>query len=295
MTRQVDWRAAELGERKQVRTGHGPIAYHEAGEGPALVLVHGFLANANIWRTLIPLLRHDFRCFAVDWPLGSHYLPVAANADVSPPGITGLIADVLERLALEDVILLGNDSGGAYSQMVAATGNQRVAGLVLNSCETPDDCWPPRGFGHLKRSAQIVGGLTLLVQSLRLKAAWRSPVAYGLLARRPIPDPVMWSFVDPILQSADIRRDARNVIRGVGPEYHRAAADVLVAEWKRPAVLAWGGDERVFPLAHAKRYAQALASADLRVIRDSYTYVAEDNPAGLARELRSALEPLIAT
>jgi pimeloyl-ACP methyl ester carboxylesterase len=290
MSRQLDWRAPELGERKQIETSHGLIAYHEAGAGPPLVLVHGFLANANIWRKLIPLIEDDFHCFAVDWPLGSHYLPARADADLSPPGIRSLITDLLERLELEDVVLMGNDSGGAYSQLVAAAGNPRLAALVLNSCETPEDRWPPKGFGHLKGSAQIAGGLNLMIQSLRVKRSWRSPIAYGLLAKRPIADTVMWSFVDPFFQSAEIQRDARKVIRNVGPTYHRAAAETLIDEFERPVVFAWGGDERVFPLDHARNYAAALANAQLKVVPDSFTYVSEDNPQGLAGDLKGALK-----
>jgi pimeloyl-ACP methyl ester carboxylesterase len=292
MSRRVDWRATELGEHKEVETSHGRIVYHEAGTGKPLVLVHGFLANANIWRKLIPLLERNFRCFAVDWPFGSHYLPVRADAELSPPGISALIAGFIEKLELEDIVLMGNDSGGAYSQMVAATGNDRISSLVLNSCETPEDRWPPKGFGHLKGSAQITGGLNFMVQSLRLKPSWRSPIAYGLLAKRPIPDQVMWSFLDPFFQSSEIRRDARKVIRSVGPQYHRSAAETLISEWERPVVFAWGGEERVFPLTHARNYGSALAGSQLRVVRDSYTYVAEDDPEGLAGELKAALKPL---
>jgi pimeloyl-ACP methyl ester carboxylesterase len=292
MSRRVDWRATELGERKEVETSHGRIVYHEAGTGQPLVLVHGFLANANIWRKLIPLLERNFRCFAVDWPFGSHYLPVRADADLSPPGISALIAGFIEKLELEDIVLMGNDSGGAYSQMVAATGNDQISSLVLNSCETPEDRWPPKRFGHLKGSAQITGGLNFMVQSLRLKPSWRSPIAYGLLAKRPIPDQVMWSFLDPFFQSSEIRRDARKVIRSVGPQYHRSAAETLISEWERPVVFAWGGEERVFPLTHARNYGSALAGSQLRVVRDSFTYVAEDDPEGLAGELKAALKPL---
>jgi pimeloyl-ACP methyl ester carboxylesterase len=222
-------------------------------------------------------------------------LPVRTDADLSPPGIQVLIADLLERLELEEVVLMGNDSGGAYSQMVAAAENPRLAALVLNSCETPEDRWPPKGFGHLKGSAQVAGGLNLMVQSLRVKRSWRSPIAYGLLAKRPISDAVMWSFVDPFFQSGEIRRDARKVIRNVGPEYHRAAAETLISEFERPVVFAWGGDERVFPLAHARNYAPALANTQLRVVPDSFTYVSEDNPRGLAGKLKDALKSLPVT
>lgn len=290
MSRPFDWRPSELGEPKQLETRHGTIAYREAGSGPPLVLVHGFLANANIWRILVPLLSRHFRCFAVDWPLGSHYVPLHPAADLTPRGITSLIGDFLERLDLQGTILLGNDSGGAYSQMVAATGNERLSVLVLNSCETPEDRWPPKGFGHLKRSAKVAGGLDFMMQSLRTRRFWRSPAAYGLLAKRPIEDRVMWSFLDPFFRSAEIRRDARKVISSVGPEHHRGAAETLTAEFQRPIVLAWGEDDRVFPLSHARTYASALPDARVRLIEDSYTYVAEDNPERLAEVLIVTLD-----
>jgi len=280
--RRIDWRAPELGEAGEVKTSHGPIAYREAGSGPPLVLVHGFLANANLWRKVVPLLADDFRCLSVDWPLGSHYRPASAGADLSPPGIARLIADFLDRLDLRDVVLMGNDSGGAYAQMVAAGGNDRLATLVLNSCETPDDRWPPKGFGHLKASGRVPGGLTAIVQSLRLRPSWRTPMAYGLLAKHPIEERVMWSFLDPFFASEAIRRDARKVISAVGPEHHRAAAATLIEHFDRPVVFAWGREDRVFPLRHAETYAEALADARVKAVEDSYTYVAEDNPRRLA-------------
>jgi pimeloyl-ACP methyl ester carboxylesterase len=281
----VDWRAPELGERREVMTSHGRLVYHEAGSGPPLVFVHGFLANANLWRKVIPKLAAHFRCLAVDWPLGSHFLPLRSDADLSPPGVSALIVDFIERLDLDDVTLLGNDSGGAYSQMVAATGHKRLGALVLNSCETPEDHWPPKGFGHLRRSAQMPTGLTILVQSLRLRRSWRSPIAYGLLAKRPIEDRVMWSFLDPFFTSGEIRRDARKVISSVGPRYHRTAAEALISQFERPVLFAWAEQDRVFPLRHAETYAAALANARVELIRDSYTYVAEDNPGQLAAAL----------
>jgi pimeloyl-ACP methyl ester carboxylesterase len=291
MSRAVDWRAESLGEEQQVETSLGTLAYREAGEGPPLVFVHGFLANANAWRKVVPSLSEHFRCLSVDWPLGSHYLPLHPNADLRPPGIAALISEFLERLDLNDVILLGNDSGGAYSQMVAAAGEDRLAALVLNSCEVPGSRWPPKGFGHLKGSAQLRGGLTFIVQGLRLPRSWRSPIAYGLLAKRPIDDRVMWSFLDPFFRSAEIRRDARKVISGVGPAYHERAAETLIAEWERPVHFVWAADDRVFPIDQARTYAAALADATFTPIPDSYTYVAEDNPVQMAEALISMLAP----
>jgi pimeloyl-ACP methyl ester carboxylesterase len=291
-SRKIDWRASELGEPKRAELSQGSIAYHESGEGPPVVFVHGFLSNANLWRKVVPALSKHFHCLAVDWPLGSHYLPAERDADLTPPGISAVIAEFLERLDLSDVILLGNDSGGAYSQMVAAQGNDRVGALVLNSCETPDARWPPRGFGHLKRSAQFPGGLTAVVQGLRLRRWWRSPIAYGLLTKRPIEERVMWSFLDPFFSSTEIRRDARKVIERVSPRFHRDAAETLIRGFEAPVLFAWASEDRVFPLDQAKRYAESMANSRLETIEDSYTYVSEDNPEQLVEALIHSLDRL---
>jgi pimeloyl-ACP methyl ester carboxylesterase len=289
VTRARDWRAAELGDRRTVSTSAGPVVLHDAGAGRPLVFVHGFLANANLWRKLVPELRGRFRCICPDWPLGSHFEPMREDADLSPRGIAALIRELLELVDLDDAVLVGNDSGGAYSQIAAAERPGRLGALVLNSCETPDDRWPPRGFGHLKRSARLPGGLTAIVQGLRVPALWRMPGAYGPLSKRPIEARVMHSFLDPFFGSAAIRRDARKVISSVGPEHSRVAAERLRSGLDLPILLAWGAEERVFPLRHAEAYARTLPGARLEAIPNARTYVAEDNPAGLAKALVAAL------
>ena len=127
------------------------------------------------------------------------------------------------------------------------------------------------------------------MQSLRRPRAWRSPVAYGRLSKRPIDEDVMWSFLEPFFTLAEIRRDAAKVISAVGPQHHRHAANTLISEFDKPVVLAWGADDGVFPPEHAETYAAALANSSVKRIDDSYTYVAEDNPSGLSEALVSAL------
>src|SRR5438270_13430431 len=104
---QVQWRSPDLGERKELETSAGTLVYHDAGAGQPLVFIHGFLSNANLWRKLIPALSAHFRCLAVDWPLGSHFVPLTDSVDLSPPGIAALIGEFLEKLDLTDVVLLG--------------------------------------------------------------------------------------------------------------------------------------------------------------------------------------------
>ncbi|MGN6557352.1 MAG: alpha/beta fold hydrolase, partial [Solirubrobacterales bacterium] len=129
-------------ERKEVQLQAGPIRYREAGEGKPVVFVHGFLVDSRLWKGVVGRLSDRYRCLAPDWPLGAQQTPMNPDADLSPPGIARLIADFLERLDLEDVTIVGNDSGGAMSQVLVTTYPERISRLVLTNCDTHEN-FPP--------------------------------------------------------------------------------------------------------------------------------------------------------
>lgn len=131
-------------------------------------------------------LAASFTCIALDLPLGSHSIPLRPDADLSPQGCGKLISDALEALELSDVTLVGNDSGGAYSQIATAARPQRVARLVLNSCETPYDEFPPAPFDGLPAVARDPETLGALLGALRDPEVRRPPTAYGLLIKHPL-------------------------------------------------------------------------------------------------------------
>ncbi|WP_319449697.1 MULTISPECIES: alpha/beta hydrolase [unclassified Mycobacterium] len=286
----MSWRDSRLGVAKDVRLSSGLIRYHECGSGPALVFVHGYLVNANIWRKVVPHLADDFHCVTPDWPLGSHDIPMERDADLSPLGIARLIAELIAALDLRDVTLVGNDSGGAYCQIAAAESPPRVSRLVLASCETPDCTWPPTpgGFGLLKATAAYPATYRALYQVLRLQRSWRWRNTYGWLAKYPIDAPAMNGYIRPVLDRREIRFDGRKAIGSVNASYSRAAAIRLPNDFRSPVLLLWATEDHVFPVEHARRYAQTLGG-ELHTIDDSYTYLSEDQPERFADELRSWL------
>ncbi len=87
-------------------------------------------------------LSADHRCVAPTLPLGAHRHAMHADADLSLPGIARLVAELLDRLDLQDVTLVGNDTGGALVQLLMGDGAARVARVVLVSCDAFDN-FPP--------------------------------------------------------------------------------------------------------------------------------------------------------
>jgi pimeloyl-ACP methyl ester carboxylesterase len=272
--------SAELGELKQVDLAQGTVRYRERGTGEPIVFVHGLLVNGDLWRKVVPPLAERYRCITPDLPLGSHEPPLAANADLSPPGVARLIHDFMERLELRDVTLVGNDTGGAFCQLVAVEHPQRIGRLVLTPCDSYDNFLPP-AFKYLQLTARLPGSMFLLAQTLRLRFLHHTPLVFGLLAKRPVDRGAMDSYGAAVKRNAGVRRDLRKVLKGISKRYTVEAGERL-RDFRRPALIAWAREDRVFPFEHGVRLAETMPNAVLEPIDDSYSFVPEDQPARLA-------------
>ena len=81
-------RSTKLGEQREVVLPQGTIRYRERGSGEPILFVHGVLVNGDLWRGVAPgLADQGYRCIVPDWPLGSHEVPMRADADLTPPGL----------------------------------------------------------------------------------------------------------------------------------------------------------------------------------------------------------------
>lgn len=280
------WRSDLLGEPRSVDVPGGVLDCFERGTGPTLVFSHGWLANANLWRKVVDLLHGDFRCLVLDLPLGSHRTPMDAEADLSPSGIARLIVALIEQLDLKEATLVGNDSGGAYSQIALAQNGARIGdrirGLVLTSCETPYDEWPPPPFDGLPAAARDPELLGQLLGALEDPAVRATPPAYGLLLKHPVEPEIADSYALPASRDPGVLRDVAKAMASTSTGPIRAAGEALIAESELPNLLVWSSEDKVFPVAHAERYASALKQAELVRIEDSYSLTPEDRPDAVA-------------
>jgi pimeloyl-ACP methyl ester carboxylesterase len=272
----------------EVRLPQGTIRYRELGAGEPIVLVHGLLTNGELWRDVAPRLATDFRVIVPDWPLGSQQTPLDPGADLSPPGLARIVADFLSARELENVTLVGNDTGGAICQLVAINHPERIGRLVLTPCDAYENFLPP-AFRPLQVLARIPGSVYLIGQSLRPRAAHRLPLAYGWLMKRR-DDALTASWLAPSRSSAAIRREVAAILKGISKRYTLEAAERF-AEFKKPVLIAWAPEDRFFKLRYAERMADAFPDARLELIEDSYTFVSLDQPertaeliAGFVRE-----------
>jgi pimeloyl-ACP methyl ester carboxylesterase len=263
----------------------GTIEYEDTGgAGPVLVLVHGVAMSGSLWRNVAGELRGDHRCVIPNLPLGGHRRAMRSDADLSMRGIAGILAELMDRLDLRDVTLVMSDWGGP--QLLVSEGHdERVARLVITSCEAFDNVPPGLPGRILGLSAKVPGGLNALAQPLRFRPLRRLPVALGWMSKRPIPDNVVDGWFRPLLTQRPIRRDLLKYIRAVDGTELVAAAEAL-REFDRPALVVWAAEDRVMPPEHGRRLAQLLPQGRLVEIPDSYTLIPEDQPSLLAAAIR---------
>jgi pimeloyl-ACP methyl ester carboxylesterase len=272
---------------RDIELSCGTIAYEDTGgDGPTVLLLHGWMMDASLWDGPIADLSADHRCVAPTLPFGAHRRPMSADADLSLPGIARLVTEFLDRLDLHDVTLVGNDTGGALVQLLMCEGPARVGRAVLVSCDAFDN-FPP---GLTGRTLALAGRLPprmfgLFMQQMRLRPLRRLPFAFGWLTLRGDAATARWT--KPVMKQPEIRYDAVRTLRA-------AAADAKVlltaAErlpgFERPALVVWASGDRVMPPEHGRRLAELLPNARLVDVTDSYTLIPLDQPTELARHIR---------
>jgi pimeloyl-ACP methyl ester carboxylesterase len=260
----------------------GTIRYRDTGQGPPIVFVHGLLVDGTLWRKVVRSLESRYRCIVPDLPLGSHTVPMKPGADLSPPGLARLIGELLGKLDLRDVTLVANDTGGALTQILLASGEtDRIGRVVLTPCDSFDNFLPPM-FRPLQWLARVPGAVYPVVQSLRIPALRRLPLAFGWLTKRRVPNEVTAAWLRPAQTDKGIRRDLAKLLAGIDARFTNEAAERLPG-FERPVLLAWAPEDRFFPLDHARRLAELFPNASVEEVPDSYTFVSEDQPERVAQ------------
>jgi len=262
----------------------GEIEYDETGSGPPVVLLHGLLMDHTLWDRVLPLLPAGFRYVRPTLPLGAHRRPMRPEADLTLAGQVALLADLLDALDLTDVTLVHTDWGGGLF-LTAAGRDQRVARQVILPCEAFDN-FPPGLPGKMAKLAAVLpGGLRLAARQLRIGWLRRTPLLFGQMACRPLPDDLVHGWTEPVLRQAGVRRDLRAYCRS-----RFDAADLIrdteaLAGFGGDALVLWSPDNKVMPPEHGHRLAELLPQGRYAEIPGAYVLSMLDEPEAVAREL----------
>jgi pimeloyl-ACP methyl ester carboxylesterase len=268
-------------EAREIQLPAGTIRYREAGSGPPLVFVHGYLVGGRLWDGVVEALADRYRCIAPDWPFGAHTVAMDPDTDLTPPGTATIVEDFLAALDLTDVTLVGNDSGGALCQVVVARRPERVTRLALTNCDTHEN-FPPGIFKALPPLAKVPGAVPLMALPFRSDSITRA--AFKPFVKKTPPAGLLESWAKQASADKAIRRDLGKITRGMDKRHTIAAADSLRGS-EFPLLLAWAPGDRFFPMRYPERLADEIGGAKLVEIPDSATFVPLDQPRALADHL----------
>jgi len=259
----------------------GTIHYREYGAGEPVVFVHGFAVDGRLWEPAAQRLSEQgLRCIVPTWPFGSHRTPMHPDADLAPPAAARIVGDFLAALDLQDVTIVGNDSGGAVTQMLVTSDASRIGRLVLTNCDSFDN-FPPGVFKLLSKAAKLPGAGFALAQSMRFEPFIRAPFGFGALNAKRQPIELLRSFLRPLIHDKAIRRDAMKFF-GAADARDTVAAAAKLPDLDLPALLVWGVDDTFFTIAEAERLQETLSHATLVRVPDAKTFVPLDQPEAVA-------------
>ena len=192
--------------------GGGVIRYRDVGTGPVLFFVHGILVNGTLWRHVVANLAGRFRCIVPDLPLGGHSIPMEPGADMTPPGVARMVADLMR--------------GAGSARRYAGRQRHRWGHLPARDLQSSRAHRPARAY-QLRRLrgvfscafsvpsshlARLFGSrfVDLLAWTLRARLAQRALVA--TVSLRHIDDATLDAYMTPLIQDPGVRRDLAAVL-----------------------------------------------------------------------------------
>jgi pimeloyl-ACP methyl ester carboxylesterase len=250
---------------RSVETASGRISYVERGNGPVALFVHGVLLNNWLWRHQIEGLADIRRCIAPDL-LAHGHTEIGADQNVSVTANAHMLAQFLDALNIEQVDLVGNDSGGGICQIFAALYPERVRTITLTNCDAHDN-WPPEAFqGFVTMVAG--GGLgDALAAMLGDRNIYRSAGALGPAYEHPdaVTDATIDAYLKPHVRTPQRTRDLARFV-GAFDNKHTVSVEAKLRKVAAPALIVWGDDDVYFPVKWSEWLANTLRATKKRVV-----------------------------
>ncbi|HEX4809574.1 MAG TPA: alpha/beta hydrolase [Bryobacteraceae bacterium] len=270
-----------------VMTPSGNISYIEAGDGPVALFVHGVLLNGQLWRHQLEELSSVRRCIALDL-LAHGDTEITNHQDLSVTANANMLREFLDALGIDQVDLVGNDSGGGIAQIFAALHPSRVRTLTLTDCDTHDN-WPPEAFKPFLAMAAAGGLRGALDAMLADKNFYRSPQALGPAYEHPerLDDETIEGYLRPLVRSEERTAQFGRFLAAFDCKHTLAIEDQL-RKLQTPTLIVWGTDDVYFDVRWSRWLAETIPGTRRRVeLQGARIFFPEERASEFNAELRT--------
>jgi pimeloyl-ACP methyl ester carboxylesterase len=273
--------------RHSVATPSGRVSYLEAGSGPVALFVHGVLLNSHLWRHQLAGLSDVRRCIAPDL-LAHGDTEIAQAQDLSVTANANMLREFLDVLGIEQVDLVGNDSGGGIAQIFAATYPSRLRTLTLTDCDVHDN-WPPPAFEPFLEMAAAGGLRGTLDAMLADKNVYRSPQALGPAYEHPetLSDETIETYLRPLVRTEQRTRDFQRFLAAFDNK-HTVAIESRLRQLNAPTLIVWGTDDVYFDVKWSQWLADTIPGTKRRIeLHGARIFFPEERAAEFNDDLRA--------
>ena len=149
------------------------------------------MMTGSLWRDVVAELRADYRCILPTLPLGAHRTADAPGRRPVDARHRARSSASCWRSSTCATPRSRSTTGAAPLLLASNGGGERIGRLVLTSCEAFDNVPPGLPAEWLGLAAKLPGGLNAALQPMRLRPLRRSPLTFGWMSKRPIPNEVV--------------------------------------------------------------------------------------------------------
>lgn len=248
---------------REVTTEQGVLRYHEAGDGPTLLLLHGSGPGVTGWRNyrgVLPAFAEHFRCLVLEFPGFGVSDDFGGHPMVTAFGAVGQFADAL---GLDQFSIVGNSMGGGVGINYAINSPEKVRKLVTiggigTNLLTPG---PPEGIRLLQEFTDNPSRESLI--------RWLESMVYD-------PTVITEQLIEERWALATDAETLASARRMYGKEAFTNMVKMMQASkgplpWammhrvKAPTLVTWGRDDRVSPLDMALIPMRTIPNAEFHV------------------------------
>jgi pimeloyl-ACP methyl ester carboxylesterase len=263
------------------------LAYLRAGDGPAVLLVHGIAGTNAVWDAIVPELARTHTVLAPDLP--GHGDSGASAGDYSVGAMAATLRDLLLALGIERATVVGHSLGGGVAMqfsylfpehcerlvLISSGGLGRSVNLVLRSAALPGSELVTAGLGVSARAAGRALRATRLLRPERHSAPVRE------LARS------VEALADRETRTAFLAT-LRAVVGPVGQRVF--AGDRLYLAAAMPTLIVWGERDPMIPAGHGRRAHDAMPGSRLEVLPGVGHFPPLEAPEETAAAVRAFLD-----